>query len=290
MPGNLSQKEAFLYYLARMDTVMLDEILDDETPYFGVGKTVFLTKLDKLFYLEKKRGNNQILKIKQHRRNKEIYYLIFKKGQHATKFIMIDDGEKILSLQQALPIKEEDGIGESYFYDFTFYNDEMMDFVPTADYLEKVEKCQQAVDEFFSPLPKYKTSKHISDWIYKYTDLYEQIYDDYLIQKFYDFKSLYYCIGYLFENVSHYPEAKMALETFDSSDSYHLLLWLDYYFKLDACHLVGFGTDFKHIDYTNKIITYRQLCKTCYFVGDDFFTVLEFCDVYAKYSNMIYYG
>ncbi|HOY38259.1 MAG TPA: hypothetical protein PLK75_03080 [Bacteroidales bacterium] len=288
MPGNLSQKEAFLYYLARMDTVMLDEILDDETPYFGVSKTVFLTKLDFMFYLEKKRGKKQILKIKQHRKHKEIFYLIFKNSRYATKFIMTDDGEKILSLQQAFSMKERDGIGDSLFLDLTFYSDEMTDFVPTADYLEKVEKCQQAVDEFFSPLPKFKTSKHISDWIYKYTDLHVQIYDDYLMKKFHEFKVLYYYIGFLFEYISHYPEAKRALETYDSSDPYYLSLWLGHYFKLNAFHLVGFGFDFKRVDHTKKIITYRRFHKTCYFIGDDFFTMLEFINLYAKYTDKIY--
>jgi hypothetical protein len=42
---NMTQKEAFLKYLQRMDIEMLDQILDNSIDYFGASKQVFLEKL-----------------------------------------------------------------------------------------------------------------------------------------------------------------------------------------------------------------------------------------------------
>ena len=45
----MNQLQAFIYFLKRMDLVMLEEILTDETSYCGTTKALFLEKLQDIF-------------------------------------------------------------------------------------------------------------------------------------------------------------------------------------------------------------------------------------------------
>ena len=45
----MNQLQAFIYFLKRMDIVMLDEILTDDISYCGTTKALFLEKLQDIF-------------------------------------------------------------------------------------------------------------------------------------------------------------------------------------------------------------------------------------------------
>src|ERR1039458_4600241 len=59
--ATMTEKEAFLYYMERMDIEMLDLILDDGITYYGVRKEVFLEKLGAAF-VEFKKSNDSSLR------------------------------------------------------------------------------------------------------------------------------------------------------------------------------------------------------------------------------------
>ena len=73
---NITQKEAFLKYLQRMDIEMLEIILDDSIIYFGASKKVFLEKLSYIFNQVKLGGGKGYLRIKQHKKQTDTYYLL----------------------------------------------------------------------------------------------------------------------------------------------------------------------------------------------------------------------
>ena len=70
---NITQKEAFLKYLQRMDIEMLEIILDDSIIYFGASKKVFLIINPPCF----KKGRAVIPIYQFHRRPKRVYRAIF---------------------------------------------------------------------------------------------------------------------------------------------------------------------------------------------------------------------
>ena len=73
--NNKSQKEAFLFYLKKMDMIMLDIVLPDSITYFGANKTDFLDRIAYMVNQFKLAGEKTPLNINQKEEFTNSYYL-----------------------------------------------------------------------------------------------------------------------------------------------------------------------------------------------------------------------
>jgi hypothetical protein len=102
---NMTQKEAFLHYIKKMDIEMLELILDDSITYFGASKSLFLEKLAYIFKQVKLGGQSGDLRIRQNKKQPNKYYLLLHIFCSSNEFIIEEKDGTILKISGTKVIK-----------------------------------------------------------------------------------------------------------------------------------------------------------------------------------------
>jgi hypothetical protein len=273
----MTQKEAFLTYLQRMDIDMLDMILDDSIIYFGASKRVFLKKLSYIFNQVRLGGHDGFLKIKQHKKQPNTYYLLLEIFSHTNQFIIEENEGKIVNIHGGKIKTKKDDVENLSPLALFFGTDERADFKPTNEYTMNVYRCTSAYEELVNDNVQILTSEDISQWINKHTWLFEEVKDAYLLFSYNNFKTLFSSLDHILQELQHYNEVKLALQTFTNSTASALQQWLGDYFNLAFCKVPSFHVHFSEIDIENKTLRYSYR-PTIYFKGDDFVSIIKFND------------
>ncbi|NBR14193.1 MAG: hypothetical protein EBU01_06370, partial [Crocinitomicaceae bacterium] len=120
--------------------------------------------------------------------------------------------------------------------------------------------------------------------------------EDYLFLRYNDFRELFFFLEDLVEELQNYSEVEQALKLFTDTDTTSLNQWLDDYYSLAFCKVIGFELGFFNIDTKNKTLKIQDY-PNVYFKGDDFFAIIEFNELYFKHYdnyqqtlNSIYYN
>lgn len=280
--STITQKEAFLKYLQTMDIDMLEMILDDSVIYFGASKKKFLEKLSYIFNQFKLGGGTGYLRIKQHKKQTNTYYLLLQIFSFANKFIIEEKEGYIIKIGATKIITSKDDIENLSPLEIFFGNDEKADFKPSNEYVMKLNRCTNAYKEVINNKIQILTREDISEWVKKHTLLYEEVKEEYLLFNYNDFKSLFFLFEYLLEVLQNYNEVKMALRSYSNIDTSSLHQWLADYNKLAFCKVLSFESDFSDIDVTNKTLKYNHR-SNIYFKGDDFLEIVKFNELYHKH-------
>jgi len=281
---NITQKEAFLKYLQRMDIEMLEMILDDSITYFGASKKVFLEKLSYIFNQVKLGGSKGYLKIKQHKKKFNTYYLLLQIFSYANKFIIEEKKGIIIKIYGAKTKTSKDDIENVSHLELFFGDDEKKDFKPSNEYVMKLYRCTNAYEELVNDKIQILTSEDISQWLMKHTLLYEEVKDEYLLFKYNDFRNLFFMFECLLEELQNYKEVKIALKTFTDSNTTSLRQWLVDFNRLAFCRVLSFESSFSDIDIENKTLKYNYR-SNIYFKGDDFLAIVKFNKLYHKHYD-----
>lgn len=281
---NISQKEAFIKYLQRKDIEMLEMILDDSITYFGASKKVFLEKLSYIFNQVQLGGGNGYLKVKQHKKQINTYYLLLQIFSYANKFIIEEKDGNIIKMYSPKKQTSKDDIENLSPLEIFFGDDEKIDFIPSNEYVMTLYNCTSAYEELVNDRTQILTREDISRWVKKHTFLYEEVKGEYLLFKYNDFRSLFFMLEYLLEELQNYNEVKTALKSFTDSNTTSLHQWLVDYNRLAFCRVLSFESSFSDIDVANKTLKYNYR-SNIYFKGDDFLAIVKFNELYHKHYD-----
>jgi len=279
-----SQKEAFLFYLHRMDIKMLDLVLDNNITYFGANKEVFLEKLSYIFnQLKLSKADWPI--IEQHCEKINTYFFISEIYETKNEIIIDEKDGNLLKVFSRDIIKDAEDIEMLNPFEFFFGDDEKIDFTPSNDYVINLHHCINAYENIINDKIQILTSEDISDWLNKNKSLYKGIKDEYLFFKYNNFRHLYFRLKLYYKVLKKFSKAKRALKEFNNSDEISLNKWLNKFERLFFCFTQSFYNQFSEIDEATKTL---KICPhpNIYFKGDDFLTIVKFSNLYVKHCPM----
>ncbi len=287
LPSFKSQKEAFLFYLHRMDIDMIDLILDDSYSYFDVPKDIFVNKL-KYFKSE--------LEV-----NLKIYsnqITIYQKDQTSnTYFLSID----IYDFEQEITFNEVDNkivdINSEFNsklkkwspLDWHFGLDERVNFHPSVEYLLQLNYCTNAVEEIANQQVKIIDYDTIEYWLNKHQLLYSQVKDEIFMFKLNNFRKLYELLTDLKGLMECSFPAKLALDNFYATNEDAIQKWKNDYLTLFVGFVEifeGFFTEYDKLTYIGKNdVVQLAFFSNVYLLRDDFLDIKKFRDLYFTLSN-----
>lgn len=228
----MNQLQAFVYFLKRMDIIMLDEILTDDISYCGTTKSIFLEKLQDIFtwniFLK-----NETLPVQWKETNiNHLQFFCWFPNEYENTFLVTSKANgEIISFINKRP---HFGFHNSAF---RVYEDEEIGFVKSAEFVMLQNKCKQAIEEMTEVL---YTTDLILSWVNQYELLYLEMKDE-------DDECIYKNIKYveeffeLWQSKSYekglilkYMEAEIAVLEFNEME---ISDWLDKYHNLYFCVL-----------------------------------------------------
>lgn len=226
----MTQLQAFVYFLRRMDIVMLNDILTDDISYCGTTKSILLEKLQDIFdwntFLK-----NEMLPVKWSDSNTNcLQFFCWKPDEWVNTLLItsMKDG-KIISFINKTP---HFGFHKS---SLRIYEDEEIGFVKSTEFIMLQNQCKNAIDEMTDVLI---TTDLILNWLKKYKFLYNEIIDGddeikykniECVEDFYErWDTNLVLEGYILK----YKEAEIAVQDYEQLD---LVEWLDKYNYLYYC-------------------------------------------------------
>lgn len=170
-----NQLEAFLYYMAKMDTNMLSEILDDNITYQNTNKEQFIVRLKEELDKIKEWGNDTELvampgECYNERCNKGCRGYAFAGNCSGLHFDLIveNNNAQIYDIFTCSNFKTESGNldPEKYIY-IEIYPDEKVDFKPDEEYLATLNQCNSACDEVLKNSSSVIDLNFVEQWLKK---------------------------------------------------------------------------------------------------------------------------
>ncbi len=253
---NKSKKEYIIESFQKMDSNMLDILLDDNKTYQDVTKEVFLGKLDVIFSKLKENGDTFLFSHKGFCNSNECN----NKGCKGYSFVGNKSKEHIDLIFKEL----DDDVNDIYqCSDFQLNNecvdmnnllwidikiDEKANFKPSINFSIKNQNCKLAHEELVQYQNTVIGKEVYLEWLEKFYDLYQSFNLPPLFYvEFYKFYQLYGRINELKVFLQSSDFAKHAITEFQSIDKNNesqLLKWLIKYEKTGN-NLIGFSsTDF----------------------------------------------
>jgi hypothetical protein len=283
--SNKSQKEAFLFYLQRMDIEMIDLILENKYSYFEVTKSTFIKKL-KLFKSEfEALDDTDELKIIQKDRISNTYYLYEENYELKQEFTFKEVENKIVNISSQFNSE----LKKWCPLELLFGLDERINFKPTIEYLIELQQCTNALEELVNTNIEILDHDKMGYWINKHKSLYHQLKDKLLMFKFNDFRNLFDLLVDLKKLIECSIVAHIAVEEFDDSTQDKIQKWINDNLSLFISHIEcfeGYFKDFEKVTYfgINDIIQ-LDIFPNIYLLRNDFLDVKKFKDLFLKHSN-----
>lgn len=283
--SNTSQKEAFLFYLQKMDIEMIDLILDDKFSYFDVAKDIFINKLKSFKSELEALGEVDSIQIYQNDTSSNTYYLIVENYDLEQELTFKEVENKIVDINSHFNSQ----LKKSCPLALHFGLDERINFKPTVEYLLHVQHCTNAFEELVNDSNKILDYDKIEFWISKHKSLYQQVKDDLFMFKFNDFRNLYDLLVDLKELIACSFAAQIAVEEFDDSNEASIQKWKNDHLSLFVGHteyFEGYFMDFEKVTYSgiNDIIQ-LDLFPNLHLLRDDFLYIKKFNDLYFTLTN-----
>ncbi len=170
-----NQLEAFLYYMAKMDTGMLSEILEDNCTYQNTSKELFLVRLAEVMEQIKSWGKDSELIVipgecYNERCNKGCRGYSFAGKCSGLHFDLIveNNNTQIDDIFTCSYFKTDSGFLDPEKYIFLeIYPDEKVDFNPDEEYLATLNQCNNACDEVLKNSSSVIDLNFVEQWLKK---------------------------------------------------------------------------------------------------------------------------
>lgn len=284
-PSIKSQKEAFLFYLQRMDIEMIELILENQYSYFEVTKSTFIKKL-KLFKSEFEAldGKDELMII-QKDCTSNTYYLYEKNYELEQELIFKEVENKIVNISSQF----NDELKKWCPLELHFGLDERVNFQPSIEYLLQLHYCTTAFEEIVSQQLKIIDYDTIENWLNKHQLLYSEVKDEIFMFKLNNFRKLYELLTDLKELMECSFPAKLALDNFDDTREDAIQKWKNDYLTLFAGFVEifeGFFTQYDKLTYIGKndVIQLAFFSNVC-LLRSQFLDIKKFRDLYYELTN-----
>jgi hypothetical protein len=280
-----SQKEAFLFYLQKMDIEMIDLILDDKFSYFDVAKDIFINKLKSFKSELEALGEIDSILIYQNDTSSNTYYLIVENYELEQELTFKEVENKIVDINSHFNSQ----LKKSCPLALHFGLDERINFKPTVDYLLQVQQCTNAFKELVNDDDKILDYYIIESWMNKHKSLYHQVKDNLFMFKFNDFRNLFDLLVDLNELIGCSFAAQIAVNEFDDSNEASIRKWKNDHISLFVRHteyFEGYFMDFEKITYSGRNdIIQLDLFPNIYLLRNDFIYIKKFNDLFFTLTN-----
>lgn len=280
----MTQKVKFLEALSQRDLVAIEQILEDNITYFGASKNDFISKMAFIFNQMTLAGQKGYLKLMQHKKHKNTFYIYSDVFNKSYKFIIEEDNGKLLKVYNSKKVRSVDDAEQISDLDLYFGEDERVGFKPSAIYLKTLYECKSAYEELEKNTINIITSLDINNWLVKHTLLFDKVYPQYQYFKLNDFRNLFFIIKWYFEILQKSDRVKVALKDFKNCKIEEIDDWCVHYNRLYFCETMGFQSLPLIIEYKNRRIRFNNK-SNIYFTGDDFFAIVRFNEIFLNCFN-----
>ena len=252
-----NQLEAFLYYMGKMDTGMLYEILEDSRTYQDTTKELFMERLTEALEKFKEWGKDTVLEAipgvcSNKKCNIGCCGYAFEgncSGLHLDLIIEKSNGQ-ILDIFDCSEFKTDTKeLDPDKSLSIEIYPDEEVGFQPTEEYLLTLSQCNTACDELLKNKKTVLNVEAAVQWLEKYKELSNSFDIFYMPGRYKKFDRLYHRIKNLYELVEYKEEAEEALKFYDKTvknreTENRIVHWLVKYERLGNEVLESFITDY----------------------------------------------
>ena len=167
-----TKKDSILVALERMNTSMLEILLDDSRPYSDASKGVFLERLSVVFEKFKRKGDTYLIRHAGSCTGKNCsnigctgYSFVGNHSGACLELIVTESDGDVHDLYSCLFFKrfiDEPDYIENITIDIT--DDELLDFVPDPAYLLKNNQCRLAIDEVMQHKDEGHPPSFFTNW------------------------------------------------------------------------------------------------------------------------------
>lgn len=272
----MNQLQAFVYFLKRMDIVMLDEILTDDISYCGTSKTLFLEKLQDIFvwnlFLE-----NQTLPVQWSETNSNhLQFFCWQSNEYEN--ILLVTSKKSGEIISFINKRPHFGHHTSAL---RIYEDEEIGYVKSTEFIMLQYQSKTAIEEMTDVL---FTTELILNWVNNYEILYHEIKDEDDVCKYgntkyiEEFFWLWESRSYEKDLILNYKQAEIAVLEFNKIE---IQEWLEKY------------SDYYYDDHCPRNSSADFVCEKEYMLkfgnkeykSKEMFYVEKFIDLYDKMSR-----
>ncbi len=269
----MNQLQAFIYYLIRMDIVMLNDILTEDISYCGVSKKIFLEKLGDVFEHNASLNNENLAVQRSPKNTNCIEFFCWYNGYWENSLLIKEKNGSIISF-----IRKQKSDSHNPFC-FRIYQDEEIGFVKSDDFIMNQNKCKEAIDLIKD---KILTTELILNWVREYEDLYEDLCDENNgvsiienIKFLEEFVELWECRDWDKRLILNYTLAEEALNEYNSIDEKE---WIENHLYTYSCKLISGDTLAEFSCDEN----YRFKHRSDLYESKELYLVHKFTDLYNK--------
>lgn len=252
-----TQLEAFLYYMARMDTGMLSEILEDSRTYQDTTKLLFMERLTEALEKFREWGKDTALEAipgvcSNKKCNIGCCGYAFEgncSGLHLDLIIENSNGQ-ILDIYHCSEFKTDTKeVDPVKPLSIDIYPDEEVGYQPTEAYLLTLSQCNNACDELLKNEKTILNLESAEKWLEKYRELNNSFDIFYTLGRYQKFDRLYHRIKNLYLLVEFKEEAEEAIRFYDKTvrnkeTENRIVYWLVKYERIGNQVLESFITDY----------------------------------------------
>lgn len=292
-----NQREAFLYYMSKMDADMINLILDDNKTYQDAKKEVFIEKLSEALSTFIAKGDTELNVVKGECQNDKChkgcagYAFIGNCSDYHLDLIIEGAQNEILDMYYCSDFKScSEKLDENKNFCIDIKHDEEAKFVPPEWFLMSSHQCSIACDEIMRDgLPLQVVNIQLAErWLEKYAELYDSVDPIFTPAAFSKFNSLYYEVKNLVPMFNMKELAEKGIGFYNnrikrSRNEKMLLYWLVEFEQLkdDLISLDYFYFDIEDKAAENYVKINRSY--EVYLCAGDFAAQLKFLRIYIKY-------
>ncbi|MBK6339862.1 MAG: hypothetical protein IPF63_09800 [Bacteroidetes bacterium] len=287
-----NQKEAFMYFMCKLDAEMVGLVLDDHKTYQDATKTVFISKLTDVFQQFIDKGDTCLMPYRGvcvskfcNNNGCSGYSFYGNKSKMYIDLIVEESNNEIKDIYGCGSlITSKKIIKTSNKVTININNDEEADFKPSVKFLIASQKYLLAYEELL-PYENTIIDKTIYlEWFEKYEDLNKSIvFDGKLYTNRENFSNLFGSIEILYNNLKYHEQAYKALADYkfvQPKNETQLLNWLTTYEQLGQ-HINLFSLLYMHPNNFFKSkhfeVDYLKIDNS------DFKSIIKFQSIYDKF-------
>ena len=269
----MTQLQAFVYFLRRMDTVMLNDILTDDISYCGITKALFLDKLHDIFVCNLSLGKETLAMKWSESNTNALKFSCYKLDEFENTLLVTskEDGSIVSFINKTPQFSHHNS-------NFRIYEDEEIGFVKSTEFIMLQNQCKNAIEEMTEVI---LTTELILNWVNKYELLHVEIRDEEELLIYTNIKYIeeFYCLWDSKltekESILNYKEAEIAVLEYDKIEIQEWLeKYYDYYHQ-DMCPRNSPAVFLCDKEYRFKERIYEYKSKELYFFEKFIFLYYE---------------